>query len=519
MKKEHIIIGILGVMLLAAVIAGLFQHHGNLNRISELESELSELRQQEQRSAIDRRVSKQMEEIAYGQQALSEERSREAIRQSEIAREMTLLSEAERQNAIRAQGVAERSASEAMSAYQMAERQRMEADEQRRQAEYAKQVADTLNYISLGRTLGSQSYSIYQAGDTEIGNMLAYASYLYTSDYGGDLYTPSVFQALTQSAGCRRGWSIHDGSISCIATLPGSGRLLSVSTQGEIFVHWRQGGQIATERLMSDRQYCFRDIYAGQNGKGYVISHTGHLVVVDGNSVRVLTIENVDKPFCLQGMDEGRILIIGENSLALFDVASERIIGTRYLPFRAICCGRRGGRPLVFDNIGGMHLVSSLDEVSDEPTGLSGQVTAFTCTADENLAAYGMNDGTIWLFDGSNRHKLVGHLSQVTKLEFDGKRLYSSSYDGNLLLWITGQTQIKPITLFQSSSWLTCFIFSTDKDYIWTGEHNGTITEYLISLPEIARKLHGNVERNFTQEEWNYYVGKGIPYRKVKNEE
>ena len=48
------------------------------------------------------------------------------------------------------------------------------------------------------------------------------------------------------------------------------------------------------------------------------------------------------------------------------------------------------------------------------------------------------------------------------------------------------------------------------------GEHNGTVTRCLISLPKIAQRLRQNVKRNFTQEEWNYYVGKGIPYRKVK---
>ena len=53
-------------------------------------------------------------------------------------------------------------------------------------------------------------------------------------------------------------------------------------------------------------------------------------------------------------------------------------------------------------------------------------------------------------------------------------------------------------------------------DYILTSEYNGTVTQYLISLPKIAQRLRQNVGRNFTQEEWNYYVGKGIPYRKVK---
>ena len=521
MNRQKVIIGCLGGLLLSSVAIGLYLHRDDQRRISELESQLSTLRQQEQRSAVDRRVSKQMEEIAYGQQALSEERSQEAIRQSEIAQRMTLLSEAERKKAIEAQGIAEQSATEAMNAYQMAERQRSEADRQRQQAEHAKLVADTLNYISLGRTLGSQSYAIYQAGDTELGNMLAYASYLYTSDYGGDLYAPAVFQALTQSAGSRRSWSIHNGSIARIDMLSNSGRLLSVSTYGEVFAHKMTGDRLVTDRLLSDRQYCFRDVFATKNGKGYAVSSTGHLVVIDGNRTQVVPIETVDKPFCLQNVNDSRqLLIIGENSAALLDIATDRIIGTRRLPFSVVYSGRRDYKPLLFDNRGGMHLVNSLNDMTNEKTGVAGQVTAFASSKNEHLAAYGMYDGTIWLIDASGKkRKLVGHLSQVTKLKFDGKRLYSSSYDGKLLFWMTGEEQIKPITLFQSGSWLTDFIFGTDKNYIWTGEQNGTVTEYLISLPKIAQRLRQNVKRNFTKEEWNYYVGKGIPYREVKNSE
>jgi WD40 repeat protein len=149
---------------------------------------------------------------------------------------------------------------------------------------------------------------------------------------------------------------------------------------------------------------------------------------------------------------------------------------------------------------------------------VQGQVTAFASSKNEHLTAYGMADGTIWLTAGNGKmYKLVEHLSRVTKMKFNGKRLYSSSYDGKLLFWaIDYNSQIKAVTLFQSDSWLMDFISNNDKDYMWAGEKNGTVSQYLVSLPKIAERLRRNVKRNFTQEEWNYYVGKGIPYREVK---
>lgn len=532
MNRYRIIIGTLGVLLLLSAAAGFYISHVDSERIGELEAQIDELREQEKQADIDRRVSKQMEEIAYGQQLLSEERSNEAIRQSEIAKEMTLRSEAERHKAIIAQGVAETSAKEAKNAYQIAEHQRMVADEQRQKAEHqrvvadeqrqkaehAKLVADTLNYISLGRTLGSQAFSIYQAGDKELGNMLAYASYLFTNDYGGDLFNPSVFKAITQSAGGRRSFGMHNGSVSCTRISPRDNHLLTTSTSGEIFSHSVHGTQIQTKRLMSDRKYCFRDGFSATNGKDYAVSHTGHLVIADGQETRTIPLDQVSRPFSLQSIHDGsQLLIVGENSVALFDTATEKVIGTRRLDFRVVSTGRRDNKPLLFDQRGGMHLVNSLDNMTNEKVPVSGQVTAFAKNCSRRLTAYGMLDGTIWLIDGKGKtYKLVEHLSQVTKLEFDAYRLYSSSFDGKLLFWMTSDPQIKPITLFQSGSWLNDFTFSKDMDYIWTGEYNGTVTEYLVSLPKIAQRLRQNVKRNFTQEEWDYYVGRGIPYLKVK---
>ena len=512
--KNRIIIGCLGVLLLSLVAVGIYVYQDDRKRINEMESQLRTLREQEKKSVISQRVSKQMEEIAYGQQAVSEERRQEAIHQSEIAQEMRLRSETERQKAIEAQGIAEKSAQEARDAYQMAEHQRIEANEQRRQAEHAKLVADTLNYQSLGRTLGSQSYSIYQAGDTELGNMLAYASYYYTQKYDGDIFIPAVFQALTQSAGGRHSWNIHNGGITCVEFSAKDNHLLTVSTYGEIFIHKAENGQLHTTQLLNDQSYCFRDGYAAKNGKDYAISHTGHLVIADGKQTRTVYLEKTDRPFNLQNMNDGRqLLIVGENSIALLDVATDKIVGTRQLGFRVTCTGRRDYKPILFDNRGYMHLVNSLDDITNEKVPVPGRITAYATSNNDKLTAYGMADGTIWLTDSSNNtYKLVDHLSQVTKLKFNGRRLYSSSYDGKLLFWMTGGSQIKPITLIQAGSWLTDFTFSTDKDYVWTGEQRGIVTEYLISLPKIAQRLRQNVKRDFSQEEWNYYVGKGIPY-------
>ncbi len=519
--KKNIVIGCAGALLLLA--AGLLynQLRDYKEHIGELERELAEMRKREKQAAVDRSVSHQMEEIARGQQILSEERSREAIRQSEIAQAATLRTEAERSRAVQAQAAAEASAQEALQSYQMAERQRREADTQRRQAVYARHVADTLNYISLGRTLGTQSYAIYQTGDREIGNMLAYAAYLYTSDYGGDLYAPAVFQALAQSAGSHSYWNVHRSSIPRMNINAANGTLLTVSTYGELAVHRMQGSRLVSRQLLNDKTYCFRDMVTTGGNKSYAVSSTGHLAIVDADRVSIIALEGIDKPFRLQSMgNSGKLLIVGEQDAALFDTGSNKMLATRHLDFRVVSVGNSNGSPLLFDNHGGMHRVASLENISSERVPVTGTVTAFTTSHDNRLTAYGMSDGTIWLIDAQGtKHRLVGHLSQVSRMRFHGGRLYSSGYDGKLFFWMVGAGQARPVALFQSQSWLMDFTFDAKGEHVWAGEANGTVSQFLVALPLIGRRLQANVGRNFTQDEWDYYVGKGIPYRKLKNEE
>ena len=253
MKKMKVIIGCLSLLLLLSMAVGIFMHRSDRERVRELENQVGELNKQQKKSSVDRRVSKQMEEIAYGQQVLSEERSQEAIRQSEIAQAATLRSETERQRAVQAQMAAEQAAQEARKSQQTAEQQHKEANEQRRQAEKAKLTADTLNYRSLGRTLGSLAYSIYRTGDKETGNMLAYASYLFTHDYGGNLYSSSVFPALTQSSDSRQSWSIHEGGITGVDFFPNSKQLLTVSTHGEMSLNELQNGRMVSKLVFSNK--------------------------------------------------------------------------------------------------------------------------------------------------------------------------------------------------------------------------------------------------------------------------
>jgi hypothetical protein len=56
------------------------------------------------------------------------------------------------------------------------------------------------------------------------------------------------------------------------------------------------------------------------------------------------------------------------------------------------------------------------------------------------------------------------------------------------------------------------FNFDASKQYIWIGDQDGNITQALINIPMMVDQMKKNLKRDFTPDEWNYYIGNNIPY-------
>ena len=485
---------------------GLWNWQEEHRRVKSLEDIVAELQRREKRSAVDRSISKQMEEIAFEQKIISDEQREHALQQTRVANEMREQSERERQNALTAERNAVASEKRALEASAQAERERLMAEHQRIQAEMAKRVADTLSYIALGRSLGSISTIQYQAGNDDIANMLSYAAYLYTSRYHGDIYTPAVFQSLMQSSKSMTTWSEHTGAVMNLEYMPGKNNtLVSVSNYGEILLTERKGKVLDTKVLFRNSTYDFRDVLVDQKTESiYAVSRTGHLVVVknDLKTVKTVTLDNMVHPMRLHDLNEKSLLVIGEQSIGLFDLKRNTLVKTKMLPFRVIMGSRKSKLPLLFDDKGQMHLVTGLENISTEQVPVSGKVTA-----------YGMNDGTIWLvYQNGKTQKLLGHRSRISKMKLNGRRLFSASYDGRVNLWITDNEKLEPMTILVNNNWIMHFNFDSTMKTFWMGDVKGNLTAVNISVPQMVDVIRKKIKRNLTTEEWNYYIGQDVPY-------
>jgi len=506
-KTSTLIAGSVAIVCAAGALAAYSAYEQEAQQVEELQAQLDELTKQEKRTAVMQSINAQMEEIALQERRVSDEQREAAVEQTKVAEQMRRNAEEERQNALEAEH-------RAVEASEVAQRQRTIAEHQRSAAEQSKRVADTLSYISMARQLGNVAQTQHQAGNRELADLLAYASYLYTDRYHGDIYHPSIYQALEQTSQSRHQWNRHKGTVTDIAFMDDSkDHFVTCSTYGELLIHRVNGSRLNTDTIVSDKRYDFRDIYLiRDNNSIYGVSRTGQLVIRSGGKTTICDVVGIGQLMAIEPSGK-QLIVIGDQGIAQIDTKAQQIVKTRQLPFRGVFVARYDYAPTIFDNQGMMHIVRSMDKIEDQRIPVSGQVTAFASSKNTGLKAYGMKNGTIYLFDGKGkRQELISHRSRISFLKINGWHLYSSSYDGTLNLWMANKAKVEPMNIMKTGNWITIFTFDTPKHNIWCGDQKGNLTDEFINVNLMVERLKGKLKRNLTREEWNYYIGQNVPY-------
>lgn len=462
-------------------------------------------------SFVVSRISKQMEDIAYQQMEISNKRREEALFQMTIADQMRSKAESEQR---KAQEFAENAA----EARNMAEQQRELAVVQQKKAEYARNIADTLSFIALGRSLASLSSTQYLAGNKETSALLAYASWKFTTDFHGNINTPEIFNALSQNSGSFSSETLHKGGVSRIAPYIDNS-YISVSRYGEI-VKW----MIVDEKwmlmhLLGNSSYNFRDICTDKDGIAYALSFDGMLLSVANDIISspVVLPERVgwQRAICF---GKNQLLLSSSRNIYIFNTVNRTVTKTIPIEQAINAIGMRGEQCLVFGKGGKLWTVSKDGSKKEEDLFVKGNVSAFTWLEKDQLGAIGMENGNICLVDRQNniKGKLVGHSSKITDLCFNGNFLFSSSYDRVVNMWNTVVQNSEPVSLHNYSSWVYC-LYNDEKNSIYVGDESGMISKIIVSPSEMAERIHGSLKSDLTREQWEYYVGKNIPQIKLKN--
>jgi len=523
MKRENLLYGLCGALALACAGLG-WSNHSSSQRIDNLQAELDSLTEESKKSEVVKRISQQMEDIAYQQKAISDaerdkavllseeaqQQRRVAERQTATANQMRRRAEQERSNAVTAE-------KQAMQSAAVAEEQRRIADEQRVEAETSKRVADTLSYVALARSLGALATTRYTSGDKELASLLAYGAWYYSHSYRGDVFYPAIFNALSVTSGNKTEWDYNRGGITKLISY--NDDFITVSNYGEVMRWEKNGNGMSHKMIFSDKDYDFRDATINE-GTLYAIARDGEIVAIplEGNGQRAAS--DFAEGFFSQFLIDGKWCITYEDQqIFVLDRKSMRVDHKLEAPAPVTCISTYRGKPVVFTNKGEVYFLENGNKLVKELSMGIGNVCSFTSTPDGSQIAFGTENGMVYVMDYprmSNIKKLRGHQSKVSQVGFINGYLITASYDRTLKLWDPKAEKMEPITLNTFGAWLTCFHADGDK-YLWTGDATGTLTRLDVSPESMARTIHKNINRDLTRQEWNYYVGKEVPFTSFKN--
>lgn len=512
------------------------------------------LQVEERDAAIVKRVSQQMEDIAYQQKAISDKQRDRAEEQSKLAIQMRDKAEVESRAAREAEGQAklyakeaEKSAREADGQREIAISHQKMAEEQRDQANYAKSITDTLSYRTLGRTLGNLSVTQHETGNTEIANLLAYASWYYLDKYKGNTYLSESFKALSLSADAKKSSTMHKGGAVTTLIPMSDASCIAVSDYGEIELIKSIGS--AGQVLFQDNTYDFRDACLVKDNV-YALSIHGQLVIISltGMQKKAKVVElNSESYVKIIKFNEKTLLFAGRKSIQWYSISNGSMSQPMTLPKTLSTIVKHGNTISLFYTDGTCAGIDASGKITPKKSLTKGVVTAAYYDTASGCLYLGHKNGDIDMINKYQRKifTLSNHISQVTNIVVLGKILVSSAYDKTIAIWnmpmITFQNgrtldeemnaaNAKQATQMDkkgtSSEWLTPVEYKFEgwplvlsrisSTEVLIGTSNGMIQKMNISVPTLSNSLKNKLHRNFTNEEWNHYVGTNIPFTKFK---
>lgn len=539
MKKKTILLALVGLFSIIFVGVGAYEigKLSNQGLIADLQQQIQVLPSILQDAAVVKRVSKQMEDIAYQQKALSDKQRAKAEEQTILAQQMREKAEQEQRWANQARAEAQQNARHADSLRQIALYQMGLAEESKNEALYSKRMSDTASYRTLARSLAAAGMAQYSNGYKDQGRFLAYKAWEYTKRYDGNEYQPEIFEALLNTGEMRTNYSFESrGAVRGICLLGNKKNgVIAVTEYGDICTWEPHEGKISRTFMLKDPSYHFVDVYSGDK-YFYALTSDGKIYYSNYTPFKGQVISLVGLRFQkIIPLTSGHLLIVGLKELYVFDPETNKTLRQVGTQKRISCVAQIFPEIIsIFYEDGSLTELTSGSKLTPITLPINEKVTCCTYSPKYDVVFLGTEKGTILVIDktGKRTSHLIGHKSVLTHMEVDDNVLITTSYDKKIIIWNLPKLQeegnffIKDknkhnewITLmtFDENSWPISLAINKKSNRFMVGYENGNVSILSYEVNQMANTLKTMLKNNLTREEWNQYVGSTIPYETILN--
>ena len=480
-----------------------------------------------------RAIAVENEGIANSERVRAEENAEEARIQKVAADSAKTVAIENEEEATIQRNLAVRNENRAVVNEKRANENAKEAKTQQEFAEEARDEAYNLRLLSIAQSMSVKSLQVDQ--DDDLKALLAYQAFQFHEKYGGKKHNRDIYSGLYDASKALMGensysYPGHEGSINSVASNPLKNQFYTAGSDGKLFL-WDLSGTSRKPRLIAENQVINRVVRISPDGKWLACGTEGAGIQLWNLTRSLATPSILMTP-------EGRVRALAflpganklissgiDSTIVLWDLASEKpekvynsgsVIQTLDISQTEglIAAGTQNGEILLFDKNNWENPAVLFSEKGNS-------VHSIAINHSGTLVATGDRLGNVKIWDLESREiitNLRGHTARVNDLCFSPQDefLASASMDGKIQVWNSSDWNIQSIVVDDTENFTFSVAFDIQGDFLIAGSMG---EKSLMIRPthtdEFVSQFCSKLERNFTEEEWNIYVGEDINYEQT----
>lgn len=424
----------------------------------------------------------------------------------------------------------ERTTQQAQLESQQAQRTAQQAIEDQTRAEQAKAVELRKRMTTTAQTMAIKAT---QVSNKSLKTLLAYQAYKFNLQYNNGINQPDIYQGLYSVFVAIKGkdynaFSGHEGAVRSLSFLPSKKIFYSSGADGKI-IKWDLNRGSSSSTILQDNNFSNRSLAISSNGR-WLACGTGTSTIQvfnlnqsnntpqikEGHRGSVVDLEFIEGKDILISIGSDKS-IISWNLLT----GEKNTIVTHPTRIRTISVSRDGA--YVYGGTDDGKLIRW--KISDGESKMiydnkGSSINAIDINNAGSRIVMGDKSGNLIVVDlisGRRLAQVKGHTTRVLDINYspDDSQIASSSFDGTIRIWNSSKFSESPIIITEHESWVFAIAFSPDGETLVTSSEKGEIFYWPTRAKYMADEICRFATRNFTDQEWDIYVGMDVPYMKT----